>query len=301
MIANVTAIVVAHDSAAKLPACLDALAREGVTAILVDNASEDDSARVAQARGARVIRNGMNQGFGRAMNIGMRAAATEFALLVNPDLVLDAGAVAAMLAAAQRWPDAALFAPRIVEPDGRVFFSNQSLLATALRNDKGAHWTPEGDCCTPFLSGACWLVRRDTILALGGFDENIFLFYEDDDLCRRVSDAGYALVHVHEAIARHERGASASPRKGRAFKARRHLAWSRAYVSRKWGLPETVWPIIAKNAPKALVSLLIGNRARFERYAGSMTGAFDWWRGRSALAIENLSGENLAPQHRDVS
>lgn len=288
MIDTVTAVVVAHDSAAKLPACLVALRREGVRVIVVDNASVDDSASIARGLGASVICNAKNEGFGRAMNIGMRAAGTHFALLVNPDLVLDDGAIAHLLEAAARWPDATIFAPRIIEPDGRVFFSTQSLLAKTLRNDKGARWEPEGDCCAPFLSGACWLVRRETVLALGGFDENIFLFYEDDDLCRRVSDSGQALVHVHHAIARHERGASASPRKGRVFKARRHLAWSRAYVAQKWGLPSPVLKTLATNLPKAIFAFLSGRRWRFERYAGSVQGCIDSWRGRSALDIEDL-------------
>jgi GT2 family glycosyltransferase len=288
MIETVTAIVVAHDSAAKLPACLAALQREGVRTIVVDNASDDNSALVAEAHGARVIRNAKNQGFGRAMNIGMRAADTAFTLLVNPDLVLDDGAIAHLLVASERWTDAAIFAPRIVEPDGRVFFPNQSMLANNLRNEKGASWEPEGDCCTPFLSGACWLVRRETVLALGGFDEAIFLFYEDDDLCRRVSDAGYALIHVHHAIARHERGASASPRKGRIFKARRHLAWSRAYVAQKWGLPSALLTVFVKNLPKAILAYVTGRRWRFERYAGSVQGCIDSWRGRTALDIEDL-------------
>ena len=284
----VTAIVVAHDSAAKLPACLSALARAGVQTIVVDNASDDHSASIAEAHGARVMRNVKNEGFGRAMNIGMRAATTEFALLVNPDLVLDDGAVDLLLEAARSWPDAAIFAPRIVEPDGRVFFSNQSLLATTLRNEKGARWVPEGDCCTPFLSGACWLVRREIVLGLGGFDENIFLFYEDDDLCRRVSDAGHALVHVHGAIARHERGASAAPRKGRVFKARRHLAWSRAYISQKYGLASPIIGALLTNAPKAALAFLSANHARFERYAGSVKGSLDFALGRQALEIEGL-------------
>ena len=284
----VTAIVVAHDSAAKLPACLSALARAGVQTIVVDNASDDHSASIAEAHGARVMRNMKNEGFGRAMNIGMRAATTEFALLVNPDLVLDDGAIDLLLAATRSWPDAAIFAPRIVEPDGRVFFSNQSLLATTLRNEKGARWVPEGDCCTPFLSGACWLVRREIVLGLGGFDENIFLFYEDDDLCRRVSDAGHALVHVHGAIARHERGASAAPRKGRVFKARRHLAWSRAYISQKYGLASPIIGALLTNAPKAALAFLSANHARFERYAGSVKGSLDFALGRQALEIEGL-------------
>ena len=289
MVSNVTAIVVAHDSVQKLPSCLAALARDGVQAIVVDNASTDDSVRVAEAQGARVIRNAKNEGFGRAMNSGMRAATTEFALLVNPDLVLDEGAVAALVAAASRWPDAAIVAPRIIEPDGRVFFADQSALSHgALQNARGVHWHPDGDCCTPFLSGACWLVRREPVLALGGFDENIFLFYEDDDLCRRISDAGHALVHVHDAIARHERGASAAPKRGRVFKARRHLAWSRAYVSRKYGLASPIMTTLLTNGPKAVLSLLIFNRSRFERYGGSVQGCIDFMRGRTALAIEGL-------------
>lgn len=289
MSAHVTAIVVVHDSAAKVPACLAALARAGVSVIVVDNASEDDSARVAESYGARVLRNAKNEGFGRAMNRGMIAADTEFALLVNPDLVLEDDAVQALLAAAAQWPDAAIFAPRIIEPDGRVFFADQSLLAKSpLHNRQRVHWTPEGDCCTPFLSGACWLVRRAMVLSLGGFDDNIFLFYEDDDLCRRVLDAGHALIHVHQAIARHERGASAAPKRGRIFKARRHLAWSRAYISQKYGLKSPIGETLLTNGPKALLALLMLNRSRFERYGGSVQGCFDFMRGRSALAVEGL-------------
>ena len=59
---------------------------------------------------------------------------------------------------------------------------------------------PEGDVCAPFFSGACFLVRRDLFLRLGGFDENIFLFYEDDDLCRRIADGGLSLVYVPQAV-----------------------------------------------------------------------------------------------------
>ena len=83
-----TAIVVAYDSAAVLPACLEALARAGVATIVVDNASEDNTVRVAEAHGARVIRNARNEGFGRANTIGAAAADSEFMLMLNPDICL---------------------------------------------------------------------------------------------------------------------------------------------------------------------------------------------------------------------
>ena len=283
-----TAVVVSYDSAAVLPACLASLATANVPAILVDNASKDASAAIGESFGARVIRNARNEGFGRAMNIGLRAAETPFVLLVNPDLTLDPGAAHLLIQAAERYPGAAILAPRIVEPNGRVFFSNRSLLAPYLQNRKGVKWSPEGDCCTPFLLGACLLVRREVVAALGGFDPQIFLFYEDDDLCRRVIEAGHSLVHVHEAVARHERGASSAPAPGRVFKARFHLAWSRLYVNAKWGIAEKPGRWAIRAGLKWMGAAALFNRKRKERYGGTVAGFLAWRRGESAIAREGL-------------
>ncbi|GJE77915.1 glycosyltransferase family 2 protein [Methylorubrum suomiense] len=288
--AALTAVVVAHDSADALPDCLAALNREGVPVIVVDNASRDASVAVARAHGARVVAHPRNEGYGRANNIGVRAAAdASHVLILNPDLILQPGAAAALIAAARAWPDAGLLAPRIHEPDGRFFFQPRSLLAPYLTNPKGLRALPEGDACAPFLVGACLMVERALFLRLGGFDENIFLFYEDDDLCRRVADAGRALIHVHGAVALHGRGRSSAPQPGRVLRTRWHQAWSRAYVSRKYGLPNPSLGMLAANAPKALLSALILRRAGIERYGGSALGALAALRGVSALAREGLA------------
>lgn len=291
--ASVTAIVVTYDSAGVLPACLAALAHEGVSTIVVDNASDDDSLAIAQSAGARIIRNARNEGFGRANNAGVQAAASEFCLIQNPDIVLDPGAVAALLAAAERWPDAAIYAPRIIEDDGRYFYQNRSLLTEsvvqgAVRGDARAH-LPEGDACAPFLSGACMLVRRADFLAIGGFDPEIFLFYEDDDLCRRFLEQGRALVHVHDAVARHGRGKSSAPKPGRRYKARWHMGWSRVYIARKYGLPDGASATLRANAPKALLARLFRRSDDIERYGGMVDGTRAALRGDSALTHEGLT------------
>jgi GT2 family glycosyltransferase len=288
---RLVAIVVAHDSAEVLPACLAALAGQHVPAIVVDNASRDASAAVAEEAGAQVIRNARNEGYGRANNRGVRAAVTaEHVLIVNPDVILRPGAVDALLAAARAWPDAGLLAPRLVEPDGRFFFQPRSLLAPYLTNPGGRLALPQGDVCAPFLSGACLMMPRRLFLDLGGFDERIFLFYEDDDLCRRVAEAGRALIHVHAAGALHGRGRSSKPERGRVFRTRWHQAWSRAYVSRKYGLPDPSVATLLVNLPKALLSVLILRRSGLERYGGSAAGALAFLRGRTALARQGLPG-----------
>lgn len=287
--AAITAIVVSYDSAEVLPACLDALAGESVPAIVVDNASGDDSRAIAAKRGARVIANARNEGYGRANNLGVAAADTPYVLIVNPDLELEPGAAAALLEAAERYPDAGMLAPRIVEPSGRVFLQPRSLLSPDHLNRSGAMAVPGGDACLPFLSGACLLVRRELFLALGGFDPAIFLFYEDDDLCRRMRDAGHALVHVHGAEARHGRGKSSAPSPQRRFKARWHLAWSERYIARKYGLPQPKPVRTLENLSKALGYGLLLKREKMFAHAGSAAGARAWARGETALVHEGLA------------
>ena len=290
---SLTAIVVAHDSADVLPACLAALAREGLAALVVDNASTDRTVAVAEAAGARVVRNALNEGYGRANNLGFAAATTEFCLLLNPDIEMDAGAVAALMDAAARYPDAGMWAPRIIEPDGRLFYQNKSLLSDSVlgcdvAGDARAN-PPDGDACAPFLSGACFLMRREVFLALGGFDSDIFLFYEDDDLCRRLRDAGKALVHVDGATARHLRGQSAPPNPARRYKTRWHFGWSRVYIARKYGLPTGAARTLIKNVPKILLALLTFNAMEIARYRGIVDGTIAALRGRSALEREGLT------------
>lgn len=289
---SLTAIVVTHDSAGVLPACLAALRREGVPTLVVDNASRDETVALATRAGARVLSNALNEGYGRANTAGVTAAQTEFCLILNPDIELDEGAVVALLAATVRYPEAGIWAPSIIEADGRFFFQNRSLLIESVLgrpvNGEARDVPPEGDCCAPFLSGACFLIRRDVFLGLGGFDPNIFLFYEDDDLCRRLRDSGRSLVHVHDAVARHGRGQSAPPTPARRFRSRWHYGWSRVYIARKYGLATGAAMTLVRNTPKALLSLLTFNRMEIARYWGIVAGTVAALRGRDALRREGL-------------
>ena len=81
---RITAIIVTHDSAGVLEKCLTALRQQNATLIVVDNASNDHSVAIAEKAGALVLRNEHNQGFGRAMNLGLSKASTDLVLFINP-------------------------------------------------------------------------------------------------------------------------------------------------------------------------------------------------------------------------
>jgi N-acetylglucosaminyl-diphospho-decaprenol L-rhamnosyltransferase len=286
---TIAAIIVSFESGDVLPACLDALKAEGVAAIVVDNASTDDSCQIAREHSAKLVSNMQNQGFGRGMNIGVDAASEfEYVLLLNPDAMLEKGSIAALIEAAKRYPNAGILSPRIISPDGSIFFPTKSLAAPYLHNEKRVRVVPTGDCSAPFLSGACYLVKRDLFLQLGGFDPNIFLFYEDNDLCRRVIDAGYSVTYVHDAIVSHAQGKSSKPIAGRRFKTRWHYAWSQSYLAHKYGLPDPSLKTFLQNGVKYLAALPTRNTQKIERYAGSSAGAWAFLRGKSALDKERL-------------
>src|SRR5690606_17140940 len=128
----------------------------------------------------------------------------------------------------------------------------------------------------------------DLFLRLGGFDENIFLFYEDDDLCRRIADSGAALVYVPHAVVRHGRGRSSGAEPGRIYTTRWHQARTRADGSRRDGLPGPAPGMFAPNALKTLGACLTMRRRLIERYAGSAAGAWGFLRGVGALEREGL-------------
>ena len=96
------------------------------------------------------------------------------------------------------------------------------------------------------------------------------------------------IVSAHRTPQRLVEYATTARKRGRVFNARWHMAWSRAYVSRKYGLPDPARGTLAVNLPKAVLSALALQRSLVERYGGSAAGALAWMRGDSALKREGL-------------
>ncbi|WP_237214188.1 glycosyltransferase [Falsiroseomonas oryziterrae] len=220
---RVTVVTVTYASAGTIGDFL-ASCPDDLPVLVVDNASPDDTlARVRAVRPrARIIENARNLGFGAACNLALDGIGTEFALLANPDARLSAEAVAALVAAADAFPDHRLVAPLLLDAEGRPVRSwnvAQAWRRRLPRDREGEPW-PAGPVCVAFASGACLLMRPADPLR---FDEGFFLFYEDDDLCAR---AGGALLEPAARVA--HAGGRSSPRSlATSWRKARCMAWSR--------------------------------------------------------------------------
>jgi GT2 family glycosyltransferase len=283
-LARVCVVTVAYNSAAALRGML-ASVPPGLAVIVVDNASRDDSAAVAVAAGARVIRNAANLGFGAGCNIGMDAAETEFVLLANPDTRLDAAAIARLVTAADAFPDAAILAPTLCDERGERVRSwdVEQLHRRKLSRKRGAEPCPEGPLCAEFLSGACMLLRASDGLR---FNEDFFLFYEDDAICAAARAKGRSLVLVPDAVMHHAGGGSSAPSQTlSAFKAR-HLAWSRLHymvlMRGSAAARREAWARVGHHAGKALGHGLTLRFGKLRADMAGLGGTLAWMRGRRA-------------------
>jgi GT2 family glycosyltransferase len=224
----VDVVVVSYNSSSHLRAAVGPLAgRPGVRVVVVDNASADGSLEAVADLPVERIALADNRGFAVGCNAGWREGSAPAVLFLNPDARIDPTSLERLVQVLNGDDSVALVGPRIVdaagglEPSQRRFPALRSTYARAFflhRLFPHAEWSDElirdgrayERAASPdWVSGACMLVRRSALEAIGGFDEGYFLYCEDIDLARRLRDAGYGVRFEPGAVAVHEGGASA--------------------------------------------------------------------------------------------
>lgn len=267
---GVTIVSVAFNSSDVLARMLASVPK-GTPTIIVDNKSDD----IEQLRDlcfehqVRLIEHTENLGFSAACNTGANAAETEFLFFLNPDAELRENTLDKLTAAALRHPDAAGFNPRIAEPDGKPFFKRGSkIVPRSLWLEPG--W-PEADCQVPTLTGAALFTRKSIFERIGGFDERIFLFFEDDDLSLRLAEHG-SLMFIHDAELVHGGGSTSIRALDITALKAWHLGHSQVYAGRKHNVPWACSRALLPGLLKALLPDVLFRRAKRAKRWGFVRG-----------------------------
>ncbi len=227
---DIAAVVVNFNTAGHLRRCLSSLREEGVARlVVVDNGSSDDSAEVAETAGAIWLPSGANVGYGRAANLG--AARPELSrcpmlLVCNPDIELRPGALAALRSTLDENPAVGMVGPKLLNSDGtlypsaRAFPSMLDAVGHAVlglffpgnpftRRYRLVDWDHSEAALVDWVSGACFLARREAWETIGGFDPAYFMYMEDVDLCWRLGEAGWQVAYEPSAVVKHAQGVAA--------------------------------------------------------------------------------------------
>jgi GT2 family glycosyltransferase len=183
-----------------LPACLDSVIADLTGSGLrfrisvLDNASGDDLADL-QARYADVefTRSDTNRGFGAGHNRLARGVTARHLLILNPDVAFgESRTIGRLIETLRREPGAGVVGPKLYDPEGKAQRWDHARLRPSFRRPPEA----AGDRVeAAWVSGAVFLIDKEIFDHLQGFDENIFLYAEELELCLRIRKKGHRVVY----------------------------------------------------------------------------------------------------------
>jgi hypothetical protein len=221
-----------------LPSLLTAATPEHEVIVVDHSSSAPDLERLtAKFPWVQTAATQENPGFSAGVNTGARLARGRHLLILNPDTRLQTGAIDAMVGYLDSHADTAVVGARVEDPGGTVQRSarrfptlltglaGRSSLVTRVwpgnplsKRDVLADATTTTPRRVDWVAGSCMTVKADAFRAVGGMDEQFFLYWEDADLCKRLQEAGWRTVYLPSAVVVH--GVGRSRRHARALSVR---------------------------------------------------------------------------------
>jgi GT2 family glycosyltransferase len=236
---RIAVLIVNWNSRPLLERCLSALDRQTRSpdrTIVIDNGSERGSLEgLTHNPSVEIIRLPENEGFARANNLGVAAAADcEWVALLNPDAFPEPGWLAALERAAKTaGPECVSFASqmKMAERPDRLDGAGDAYHISGLAWRRG-HGQAVSDAAQQSREvfsacAAAALYRRDAFVETGGFDSSYFCYAEDVDLGFRLRLAGHRIIYVPDAIVLHVGSAtSGANRDFLVYHGHRNLVWT---------------------------------------------------------------------------
>lgn len=263
-----TVVVVSYNSGEAMTPLLERIAEApGLRVLVVDNHSSDGTPEQVRARFPKVevIDAGGNLGYGRAANIGLSRAMGDYALLLNPDLLASPEDIDRLLAHARRdSDDTAIWGP-----------------ATRAKDHTGAPPRP-----VHWVSGSAMLFHLAKISRVGLFDENIFLFSEETDLCERTLAAGHGIVLCPDVFFDHKVGQATRPNPRIEYMKWWHFGWSQCYRITKNGHSTLFRNPLRKYLNYRLHSLIATSARKRRKWKAKADGAQAFLRGEKAFRAD---------------
>ena len=192
--------------------------------VVVDCASTDDSVAFVRREypTCALIASDENLGFGRGNNVGAKQSSAPILLFLNPDTEVEPGALAELLSFMEEHPEYGAAGGRIYDGDGELersagtwptvfslvldrLLARWPILRSVLEHRAHHYWNYGESRDVGWVTGAYLWVRRDAFERLSGFDRDIFMYYEDVDLCFRIRAMGLQICFFPGATIMHYR------------------------------------------------------------------------------------------------
>jgi len=207
---DVSVIIVSYNSAAYLPTCLASLrTSNGMSkeVFVVDNCSGDDGVQIVAKNfpEVKLIINTENKGFGAANNQALKESSGRYVIFLNPDTRVNPNSLKNAVTFMDTNRHIGLAGAKILHPDGTL----QESVSYKYPGEKFASGETghlEGNIAC--VMGAFMIAGKPLLDELKGFDEDFFLYGEDQNLCWRIREKGLYIGYIEDAVIFHWGGHS---------------------------------------------------------------------------------------------
>ena len=206
---DITIIIVCYKSHDLIKKNLNSL--KPFKTIIVDNSNCIKTKNlVKNYANIRLIKTSKNLGYGKANNIGVSYANTEFILILNPDILIDEKSIIALYNKKNSYDNMGILVPSLFSPNNekKTNGSRSFLKKNFINKLKHNKDLPVGDACYDYAIGCAFFMERNFFNKIGGFDEDFFMYFEDNELCDRVYNFDKTVIETPASKMIHLEGMS---------------------------------------------------------------------------------------------
>tara|TARA_B100001287_G_C22588542_1_gene484497 strand:+ start:142 stop:1002 length:861 start_codon:yes stop_codon:yes gene_type:complete len=229
---NITFIIVSFKSEKVIDDCLKSLPKNSKI-IVIENSNNYNLKKSLELKYDNIeVLISENNGMGASNNLGILKSETKFAYVLNPDAKFKKDTFENLVVAASKITDFAILTPlnsNTKFPNFKIFKQNKNINDNIISVDS--------------IVGFSMLINKEKFVNKKFFDENIFLYLEDDDLCFRAKKNGQKIFVIKNSIIEHEGSSSSSIKNDPEFEYLRnwHWMWSKYYFNKKhYGAKEAI-------------------------------------------------------------
>jgi GT2 family glycosyltransferase len=293
---SVSIVIVAFNSGPPLLRCLDSLEQDGADEqVVVDNGDEGPEIAAAAARASvEIVRPGTNVGFAAGCNLGAEHAHGDVLLFLNPDTVVEPGAVAELARTVLQPGIGAAMGRLLLLSDPETLNSRGAVIHIAGLGWSTGHGEPASGVTEAreitYANGSVMAMRRELFEQLGGFTEELFLYHEDLELGWRARMRGQRIVLTPAANVLHDYEHERNPEKYYFMERNRLVFVASAYSGRLLFLLAPV--LVLAEAGLTLVSIREG-------WFRAKVGGWRWCAGNARWIIRHRRKLQSARTVRD--